>query len=67
MVIGEVSDELHEQVDVGHCVQQVLILQSFWLHMAVGLNEFTSTFAVLGDVGILDHIASLTFQVLHLI
>jgi len=67
MVIGKVSDELHEQIDVGHLVQQVLILQSFGLHMAIGLNEFTSTFAVLSDHGIFDHMTTLTFQVLHLI
>ena len=67
MVIGKVSDELHEQIDVGHLVQQVLILQSLWFHMTIGLHEFTSTFAVLGDHRIFDHAACLTFQVLHLV
>lgn len=67
VVAGEVPHQLHEQLDVDHVVQQVLVLQLLRWEIADCLLEAASAVAVLRHDGVLDHLALLADKVLHLI
>lgn len=67
VVVCEVSHQLHEELDVSHLVQQVLVPQLLRLLVADGLHVGSSAFAVFAHDGVLDHGALLALQILHLI
>jgi len=67
VVTSEVPDELHEELDVCHLVQEVLVSQFVWLLVADCLQIGTGAVAVLADDGVLHHVALFALQVLHLV
>lgn len=67
MVVGKVSYELHEEVDIGHLIQEILVLEDLGLRLANCLHIRAGTLTVSAHDGIFDHIASFALQVLHLV
>jgi hypothetical protein len=64
---GEVSHQLHEELDVSHLVQEVLVSQFVWLLVANCLLVGTGALAVLAHDGVLYHLTLFALQVLHLV
>lgn len=67
MVSSEVSHQLHEQLDVSHVVQQVLVSQLLWRGLTNGLQVLASALTVSCDNCVLDHLALLALEILELI
>lgn len=67
MIVGEVAHQSHEDGDVGHLVQEILILQFVGFDVADSLLVGTSTVAILGHNRVLDHLTLLALQILHLV
>ena len=67
MVVGKVSNQLHEQFDVCHLVQQILILEMLWLHIADGLGVSACALAKLAHNVVLHHVTLLALEILQLV
>jgi hypothetical protein len=65
--VAEISHEFHNKANIGHLVQQILILKLFRQFESDSLQELTCALAVAPSNLVVDHFACFALQILHLV